>query len=37
MIKVNNYVPINFKELIKYFPELDKLNYYLEIIGSILQ
>ena len=31
--KVNNYVPINFKELVKYFPELDKLNYYLEIIG----
>ena len=31
--KVNNYVPINFNELIKYFPEIDKLNYYLEIIG----
>ena len=31
--KVNNYVPINFNELIKYFPELDELNYYLEIIG----
>ena len=31
--KVDSYVPINFNELIKYFPELDKLNYYLEIIG----
>tara|TARA_B100000945_G_C20338264_1_gene576030 strand:+ start:80 stop:1111 length:1032 start_codon:yes stop_codon:yes gene_type:complete len=31
--KVNNYVPINFNELIKYFPEIDELNYYLEIIG----
>lgn len=31
--KSNNYVPINFKELITYFPELDQLNYYLEIIG----
>ena len=26
-------MPINFNELIKYFPEIDKLNYYLEIIG----
>ncbi len=31
--KENNYISINFNELIKYFPELDKLNFYLEIIG----
>ena len=33
MIKKVDSVPINFNELIKYFPELDKLNYYLESIG----